>query len=90
METNRQKQWKTAINSLTRNTLAVICFAVLVVEILLVLLAGVIAPFEPEAVDASIKLSPGFWAQWSKDPVEAAKYVPGHLFGTAHLGRDVL
>ena len=90
MENNRQKQWKTAVNKLLRNKLAVLCFAVLIVEILLVLLAGVIAPFEPEAVDASIKLAPGFWAQWSKDPVEAAKYVPGHLFGTDHLGRDVL
>ncbi|MBR6518430.1 MAG: ABC transporter permease, partial [Oscillospiraceae bacterium] len=90
MENNRQKQWKTAVNKLLRNKLAVICFAVLIAEIILVLLAGVIAPYSPESVDASIKLAPGFWAQWSNDPVEAAKYVPGHVFGTDHLGRDVL
>ena len=73
MENNRQKQWKTAVNKLLRNKLAVLCFVVLVVEIILVLLAGVIAPYSPDAVDASIKLAPGFWAKWSSDPVEAAK-----------------
>lgn len=72
-----------------KNKLAVLCFIILILEVAFVLLADVIAPFEPEAVDATIKLAPGFWAKWSADPLEAAKYAPGHIFGTDHLGRDV-
>lgn len=86
---NNQKQWKIAVNKLLKNKLAVVCFVVLVIEILLILLAGVISPYGPEEVDATIKLAPGFWAKWSSDPAVASKYAAGHILGTDNLGRDV-
>jgi peptide/nickel transport system permease protein len=81
---------KTALEKLAKNKLAVLCLAVLVLEIFLVLLAPKIAPFAPEQADVRIRLAPGFWALSSGDPKEIAAYAPGHYFGTDYLGRDVL
>ncbi len=75
---------------LLKNKLATACAVLLLVEIILVLLAPVIAPFPPEAANVTIKLAPGVWAKWGSNPQEAAKYAEGHLLGTDHLGRDVL
>lgn len=56
-----------------------------------------IAPYGYEEADASIKLRPGFWAQWTAvtdendpnyDPMNV--YVPGHVLGTDAYGRDNL
>lgn len=80
---------RTALEKLTKNKLAVVCFAVLVTEIVLVLLSPRIAPFAPEAADVRIRLAPGVWALLGGGE-EAAAYVPGHYFGTDYLGRDVL
>lgn len=82
--------FRIALGKLLKNKLATLCFFVLLVEIILVLLAPLIAPFEPEETNITIKLTPGFWAKYSGNAAEAAKYAKGHLFGTDHLGRDVL
>ena len=87
---NKKKKLRVALNKLMRNKLAVVCFIVLIAEILLVVFAGAITQYTPEDVDATIKFAPGFWAQWSDDPVVASRYVPGHPLGTDNLGRDVL
>lgn len=87
---HRASPLQTALGKLLKNKLATVCFVVLVIEILLILLAPVIAPFDPEATDIRAKLSAGFWAQYSQDPAVQKTYVPGHLLGTDHLGRDVL
>ena len=86
---SKQKQWKVAINKLMKNKLAVVCFFTLIIEIILVLMAGVIAPYGVEEVESSIKLAPGFWAKWSSDPRVVARYAEGHILGTDNLGRDV-
>jgi peptide/nickel transport system permease protein len=80
---------RTALEKLAKNKLAVVCFGVLLTEIVLVLLSPRIAPFAPEAADVRIRLAPGVWALLSGGE-EAAAYVPGHYFGTDYLGRDVL
>ncbi len=90
MDNKHESFLHSAAGKLFRNKLATICFFVLILEIIIVLLAPVIAPYDYDLADPSIKLAPGFWAQYSSDPLEAAKYVPGHYLGTDHLGRDVL
>lgn len=82
--------FRIALDKLLKNKLATLCFVVLVIEVALVLLAPWIAPYDPEQTDITIKLAPGFWAIYSGDEAEAAKYANGHLLGTDHLGRDVL
>ncbi len=88
---------QTALRKLLQNKLATLCFVLLIIEILLVVLAPYIAPFDYEEQNPAIKLRPGFWAQWTAvtdesdpayDPSEL--YVPGHLLGTDNFGRDVL
>lgn len=93
----RNHPFRTAFGKLLKNKLATLCFVFLIVEILLVALAPVIAPYGYEEQDASIKLRPGFWAQWTavtdeNDPNFDPRniYVPGHLLGTDEFGRDVL
>lgn len=98
MNEARRGSWiRDAFRKLLKNKLATLCFLFLIVEIVLVVLAPVIAPFGYEEQDASIKLRPGFWAQWTavtdeNDPRydEKETYLPGHLLGTDDLGRDVL
>lgn len=60
-------------------------------------LAPVIAPYGYDEQDPSIRLRPGFWAQWTvvTDPNDPdynpnKQYVPGHILGTDEYGRDVL
>ncbi len=89
METGRSNPFRVAMAKLLKNKLATVCFVVLVIEIALVILAPVIAPYDPEATNIRAKLAPAFWAQYSSDPKLSASYVPGHIFGTDHLGRDV-
>ncbi len=83
-------QLKVAISKLLKNKLATLCFIILAVEVIILLIAPQIAPFDVELADASIRLRPGFWATWSSDPAVAASYVEGYYLGTDHLGRDVL
>jgi peptide/nickel transport system permease protein len=79
-----------ALEKLVKNKLALVCFVVLLTEIVLVLLSPQIAPFAPEAADVRIRLAPGFWALLGNNSENAVDYVPGHYFGTDYLGRDVL
>ncbi len=89
MEVGRVNPLRVAMAKLLKNKLATVCFVILILEVLLVALAPLIAPFNPEATNIRTKLAPGFWAQYSSDPKVAASYAPGHIFGTDHLGRDV-
>lgn len=98
METvKRTSPVKTAFRKLFHNKLATLCFFVLILEIILVILAPVISPYGYEEQDPSIKLRPGFWAQWTVETDPASpdyspkdQYVPGHVLGTDDFGRDVL
>lgn len=90
MEDGHTKPMRVAMNKLLKNKLATACFVILIIEIILVLLAPLIAPYSPETTNIRAKLAPGIWAKFSSDPAVAAKYAPGHIFGTDHLGRDVL
>ncbi|SLM18669.1 putative peptide transporter permease subunit: membrane component of ABC superfamily [uncultured spirochete] len=84
------KNWMgSALRKLLKNKLATACAVFLVLEIAILALAPWIAPFSPDDTNISIRFAPGFWARFSHDPDVAAKYVPGHIFGTDHLGRDV-
>lgn len=85
-----RKPLRVALDKLLRNKLATLCFIVLIIEVVLVLLAPWIAPFKPEETNVTIKLAPGIWAKYGGNAEDAAKYAEGHLFGTDHLGRDVL
>lgn len=98
-KTLRTHPVKDAFQKLLKNKLATLCFVVLILEIVLVALAPVIAPYGFDDQDLSIRLRPGIWAQgavsddpdapnYSSDPKDF--YVPGHLLGTDNNGRDVL
>lgn len=89
-QVKRANPFRIAFQKLFRNKLATLCFVVLVLEIILVVLAPVIAPYGYEDSDPSIKLAPGFWAQWSASENPKDQYLPGHLLGTDNYGRDVL
>ncbi len=86
----RERPLAGAFRKLWQNKLATVCFIVLTVEIAVLLLAPLIAPFDPEATNIRAKLAPGFWAQWSQNPKEREAYRPQHPLGTDHLGRDML
>ena len=89
-EVKRVNPVRVAVEKLLKNKLAVVCFVVLVVEIVMVILAPWIAPFSYEEQDPSIRLRPGFWAQWGEQsPKPADQYAPGHYLGTDKYGRDV-
>lgn len=88
---------RAAFQKLLQNKLATICFVILILEVILVALAPVIAPYGYDDQDPSIRLRPGFWAQWTAvtDPNDPnydknELYVPGHLLGTDDYGRDNL
>jgi peptide/nickel transport system permease protein len=89
MSTHRQALLVSAFAKLFKNKLATACAVFLVLEIILLALGPLIAPFSPDETNVAIKFSPGIWAKFSRDASYAAKYVPGHIFGTDHLGRDV-
>ncbi|MCC8060254.1 MAG: ABC transporter permease [Clostridiales bacterium] len=95
-EMKRTHPVKTAMEKLFQNKLATICFFFLIAEIILVLLAPVIAPYSYEEQDATIKLRPGIWAVVTAETDESSPdydpqelYVPGHILGTDNFGRDV-
>lgn len=88
---------RVAFRKLFQNKLATFCFIVLLLEILVVVLAPVIAPYGYDEQDPTIRLRPGIWAQLTavSDPSDPAynpteQYVPGHLLGTDEYGRDLL
>ena len=56
---------RVAFRKLFQNKLATLCFIILILEIILVALAPVIAPYGYDEQDPSIRLRPGFWAQWT-------------------------
>ena len=95
-EVKRANPFRTALQKLLKNKLAVVCLVVLVVEIIMVIFAPQIAKFNYADQDPSIRLRPGFWAQWTEvtDPDAPGynpknQYVPGHYLGTDAYGRDV-
>lgn len=89
-EVKRVNPIRVAVEKLLKNKLAVVCFVVLVVEVVMVILAPWIAPFSYEEQDPSIRLRPGFWAQWGEQsPKPTEQYAPGHYLGTDKYGRDV-
>ncbi|GHU71598.1 peptide ABC transporter substrate-binding protein [Clostridia bacterium] len=91
MQTNNHERiFRASMQKLFKNKLATVCFFILLVEIILILLAPVIAPFNPDTADVTKKLAPGFWAKYNSDPAVARTYAPRHYLGTDHLGRDVL
>lgn len=88
---------RVAFQKLFQNKLATLCFIVLILEIVVVILAPLIAPYSYDEQDPAIRLRPGFWAQWTvvTDPNDPdynpnEQYVPGHILGTDDYGRDVL
>ena len=92
----RTNPFRTALDKLLKNKLAVICLIILIAEIVMCALAPHIAPFDFADQDPSIRLRPGFWAQWTEvtDPEAPGyspknQYVPGHYLGTDAFGRDV-
>lgn len=72
-----------AFRKLLKNKLATICFILIIIELILVIFAPLFTPYDPTAMDTSIRLRPGFWAMNSES------YLPGHWLGTDELGRDV-
>ena len=56
MELKRENPLKGAFRKLLKNKLATACFIILLIEILLVVLAPLIAPYDPEAQDVYVKL----------------------------------
>lgn len=72
-----------AFRKLLKNKLATICFILIIIELLLVIFAPLFTPYDPTAMDTTIRLRPGFWA------MDSELYVPGHWLGTDELGRDV-
>ena len=88
---------RVAFQKLFQNKLATLCFIILILEIVVVILAPLIAPYSYDEQAPSIRLRPGFWAQWTvvTDPNDPdynpnEQYVPGHILGTDDYGRDVL
>lgn len=79
---------RTAFQKLWKNKLATICFFVLIVEILMVIFAPVIAPYDYAEQDPANRLRPGIWAKNSDDPNPMNQYVEGHILGTDNFGRD--
>lgn len=79
---------RTAFQKLWKNKLATICFFVLIVEILMVIFAPVIAPYDYAEQDPANRLRPGIWAKNSDDPNPTNQYVEGHILGTDNFGRD--
>ena len=86
MELKRENPLKGAFRKLLNNKLATACFIILLIEILLVVLAPLIAPYDPEAQDVYVKLAPGFWGM---NNTTGVPYAPGHWLGTDNLGRDI-
>ena len=95
-EVRRTNPFRTAVNKLLKNKLAVVCLIILVAEIIMVIFAPLITPYSYSKQDPSIRLRPGFWAQWTEITDPSVKgynprnqYVPGHYLGTDAYGRDV-
>ena len=92
----RTNPFRTALDKLLKNKLAVLCLLILVTEIIMLIFAPQIAPFDFAEQNPSIRLRPGFWAKWTEVTDPAAEgynpknqYVPGHYLGTDAYGRDV-
>ncbi len=86
----RKNPFYTAFRKLIKNKLATVCFFILIIEIILVILAPVIAPYGYEEQDPANRLRPGFWAINTKSENPQDQYAPGHLLGTDNFGRDIL
>ena len=87
-EVRRTNPFRTAVNKLLKNKLAVVCLIILVAEIIMVIFAPLITPYSYSKQDPSIRLRPGFWAQWTEITDPSVKgynprnqYVPGHYLG---------
>jgi len=95
-EVKRTNPFRTAFEKLLKNKLAVVCLIILIAEIIMVIFAPQITSYSYSDQDPSIRLRPGFWAQWTEvtDPDAPGynpknQYVPGHYLGTDAFGRDV-
>jgi len=83
--TFKRENWLAkAFQKLLQNKLATFAFFFLIFEIIIIIMAPLLVPFDPTKTDISIRLAPGFWA------MNSPKFVAGHFLGTDHLGRDVL
>ncbi len=85
---NKRHPVRNAFAKLWKNKLATICIFVLIIELLMVIFAPVIAPYDYAAQDPANRLRPGFWAMNSDDPNPQNQYVEGHILGTDNFGRD--
>ena len=83
MEQKRTKQAGQLFRRLRENKAAIFGFGILIVLILCALLAGIIAPNDPNPSPPQLenKLKPGFWSE---------EGIPGMPLGTDALGRCVL
>lgn len=95
-KTRRENPVRTAVQKLLKNKMATVCFIILAAECIMVIFAPLIAPFDYGEQDPSIRLHPGFWAQWTEetDPESpdydpSMQYLPGHYLGTDKYGRDI-
>jgi len=89
MSSHTNSELRSALDKLLKNKLATACAIFLMLEIIVLALGPIITPWSPDETNVPIRFSPGFWAKLSRNPEVAAKYVPGHIFGTDHLGRDI-
>jgi len=77
---NNTSRLSVAFKKLFKNKLATICFFVLSIELILIIFAPLFTSFNPDEVDITHRLIPGFWSSNSTSE---------HILGTDHLGRDV-
>lgn len=74
-ERKPQGYWRTSLRMLGKNRLGVLCFAVIVALVLVALFAPLLAPYDPDVQQLSLRL---------QAPSTA------HVLGTDELGRDIL
>lgn len=77
----KEKPLVSAFRKLRQNKLATICFVVLIIELILVIGAPLFAKCDPNALDPTIRIKPGFW--------DKEHMLEGHWMGTDELGRDI-
>ena len=65
-QVKRANPFRTALDKLLKNKLAVVCLIILLAEILMVIFAPYITSFNYSDQDPSIRLRPGFWAKWTE------------------------
>ena len=72
----RTNPFRTALDKLLKNKLAVLCLLILVTEIIMLIFAPQIAPFDFAEQNPSIRLRPGFWAKWTEQLMKCRLQLP--------------